>query len=140
MFTLKTLKVTTNPNTMIPGERLLLWVTATFTDSKKDETIEFKAENKEVMDDTLRLLIARLNERDATIASINVTNYVIPEVQVEVPPELTPEQLKQIEINQKEQELKEEVERSKRDKEIALIAETDLGVATKLAELEALKS
>jgi hypothetical protein len=51
----------------------------------------------------------------------------------------TAEELKAQEISAKEQELQEEIERAKREREVAELAQSDAGVQSKLAELEVLR-
>ncbi len=55
-----------------------------------------------------------------------------------VPP--TEEELKAQDISAKEMELEQEIERAKREREAAELAQSDTGVADKLAELEALRN
>ena len=134
MYTLKTLQVNTEPGAAVPGERLLLWVNAIFTDGTTDVAIDFKIENKDLMDNTLRSIIARLNQRDAEIEMIDTTNYVIPEV-VTVIHEPTPEENKFNQIREKEMELQLEIEKTKKDIELAELAKINPEIALKVAEL-----
>lgn len=139
MYTLKSIVVNKKPDAPVVGERLLLWVDAVFTDGITDTTIDFKAENKDVMDDTLRSIISRLNKRDEELQKINTSNYTIPEIVVPEVPVLTPEQIKKMAIAQKEQELNDEIYRAIEEKKRAEIAATDPEVAAKLAAYEAAK-
>lgn len=108
---------------------------------KCSETFFFSS--KEDLDTRITNKIADLDKVVALDADLVTTGYVIVEKVAEpepvvVPP--TPEEIKQSQINVKEVELIQIVEQAKRDKEIALIAAEDNEVASKLAELEALKS
>ena len=139
MYTLKSIQVDTKADAPIPGERLLLWVDAVFTDGTTDVAIDFKIENKELMDNTLRSIIARLNQRDAEKAIINTTNYVIPEVSTVIP-EPTPEEIKMNQIAAKEMELQIEIEKTEKNIKLAELAKTNPEIAIKASELEVLKT
>lgn len=138
MYTLKSLDVRSNPTATIPGERLLMWVDAVFTNGTTDVPVDFKAENKDVMDNTLRSVAERLNRRDEELASINTEGYSIPPAPE--PPAPTPEQIRAQLIAQKEAELNAEVLRVEQEKRRIEIAMVDPVVAEKLAELEAEKA
>jgi len=139
MWTLKSRTVEKNLKAKVPGERLMLHVVTEWEQGEETVKVPFVIENLELMERTVLSISDRLNALENTIEVAN-ERPIMPERPVKpepVPP--TAEELKIQEISQKEQELREEVARAKREKEVAEIAETDTKVAEKLAELEALR-
>lgn len=99
------------------------------------------ARSKQELDGTIANLYREVNKIDEEIAKVEIGTWTppTPEPTPEpVPP--TAEELKAKEISAKEMELQEEIERAKREREVAELAQADAGVASKLAELEALKT
>ena len=114
---------------------------AEFQNGTAIESMGTVVEGREQMEATLRSIEKRLDKRDADLAAIDIATYTLPAEPVEeVAPAPTPEQVKEAEIVQAEQELVQEVERAKREKEVAELAQSDVTVAEKLAALEALRA
>lgn len=68
MWTLKTVDTKLNLQSKVPGERLMMHVTAIITNGTEDVTIPFVIENKELMDKTLLSIVARMNQAEADVA------------------------------------------------------------------------
>jgi hypothetical protein len=68
MWTIKTVDTKLNLQSKIPGERLMMHVTAVLTNGTDDVTIPFVIENKELMDRTLLSIVARMNQAEADVA------------------------------------------------------------------------
>jgi hypothetical protein len=136
MWTLISRTVEKNLQAKVPGERLMMHVTTVWEQGEETVEVPFTIENLELMERTILSISDRLNNLEPAIQEAN-SRPIMPERPVEpapVPP--TAEQLKEMEIAQKEAELAQEVERAR----VRELAKTDRTLATKLSELDALKT
>lgn len=95
MWTLKSNNVKLNTQAKVPGERMMLHVTAVLTDGKEDVTIPFVIENKRLMDNTLLSILNRMNGVTSELASIQSGEGYTPDPVPEpiTPPPPTPEEI-----------------------------------------------
>lgn len=129
------------PADMSRGEGIGMKMTAVFTDGTVDIAVSTVVDDVKQMENTLRVAEKRLNKREEELASIDIATYTLPpEPEPEAAPAPTTEELKAAEIAEAEQELAQEVERAKKEKEVAELVQADATVAEKLAALEALKA
>jgi len=68
MWTIKSVDTKLNLQAKVPGERLMMHVTAVLTNGIEDVTIPFVVENKELMDRTLLSVVDRMNKAEADVA------------------------------------------------------------------------
>lgn len=113
---------------------------AVFTNGTVDKRVSTIVDDVKQMENTLRVAEKRLNKRDEELATIDIATYTLPPEPVEEAPEPTPEEAQEADIAQAEMELAQEVERAKKEKEVAELAQSDVTVAEKLAALEVLRS
>lgn len=102
MWQLNDVNLTRDLTANVPGERLMLQVEAVFGDGTQTVTIPFKAENKDVLDRTLRQIVDKLNVQDNLLA--NQGSYTIPPEPT--PPAPTPVELAEADFEQALQDFK----------------------------------
>lgn len=134
MWKIKTVTTEKNPDIKVEGDKLQTKLTMVFAkEGQPDETFTTTVENENVLHATVASIENRLNERDA-FQDKDFSVYVAPTVPEPEPP--TPEQIKEFEIQQKEQELATVVEKAKKEKEIEELALDNPEVARVLNELK----
>lgn len=130
---LKTVDAQKNLSAEVPGERLMLKVTAVIenVETKEETVIPFVIENKELMDRTLLSIVDRMNQTEADFAvTPNGEAYEPKLPEVTVAPTPTPEEVAFIiardEWHVKDRRLAEFTVRANRAKELGLTPSGEL--------------
>jgi len=92
--------------------------------------------SREELNNTLKNLISVTDQVGEDFATLTEGEWVFPEPAKEVPEVISAEEVAKQEQAQKEQDLREAVEKAEWDKKVAELAKTDTNVATKLQAIK----
>lgn len=113
---------------IIAGHQLMIFVSVVFEHDGQEITIEFFAENRQVITQTINNHLARLNEQEEVLTQIEQGTFVTEEV--------VPETVAEVEETEEmaEQKLMAELDRAKRMEEAEQVAQRNPRVAEALQQ------